>query len=240
MQATEYKLKHQYQPTNTSCSPTALSMLLSHYGKTMSVDEVSEQVPQVQDEHGQNFGTINTQMAVWCLSLGFKVSVYTFDCQVIDQSWAKLSKDRLLARLKLRKSGWAVPALGELWTKGYVQSYIDFLNDSGDLHIQPSVSSKLLYDLLKKGPILPCLSYSTLYGESRQLVEGEEDTVDDDINGRALNHSVVIYGNDSNGNFLVADPFNKPGRHVVEPERMIAAISTAQIECDNLLFVIQE
>lgn len=240
MEAIEYKVKHQYQPTSTSCSPTALSIMLGYYDKNISVDEISEKVPQVHNEKGEPFGTINQQMATWCLSLGFKVKMYTFDCQVIDQSWAKLSKEKLLERLEARKQGWEVPALGKLWTEAYIQSYIDFLKGGGELHIQPGVTTKLLYSLLEKGPVLPLVSFSSLHGKGRSVIKNEEESVYDDVEGRALNHSIVIYGVDEEGNFLIADPYEKPGMHTIDPERMLTAISTAQIECDNLLFVLEK
>lgn len=240
MKKIEHKIKHQYQPTNTTCSPTALSMLLGTYGKDFTVTEVSDKVPQVYNEDNEPCGTINQQMATWCLSLGFDVSLYTFDCQVIDQSWSELSGEKLIERLEARKDGWSVPSLGTTWTKAYAQSYIDFIKAGGKLTIQPAVTSKLLYELLENGAILPCLSFSTLYGAGRTKNFDEHKSTDDDVNGRTWNHSVVIYGNDENGNFLIADPFRKPGMHVIEPERMIAAISTGQIECDNLIFQLRK
>lgn len=236
MNKIEHAIRHQYQPTNTTCSPTALSMLLGSYGKHFTVAEVSDKVPQVYNEDNEPSGTINQQMATWCLSLGFDVSLYTFDCQVIDQSWSELSDETLLERIEARKDGWIVPSLGAAWTKAYAQSYSDFIKAGGKLAIQPAVTSKLLYDLLRNGPLLTCLSYSTLYGAGRTKDFDEHKSADDDVNGRAWNHSVVIYGNDESGNFLLADPLKKPGLHNIEPERVIAAISTAQIECDNLVF----
>lgn len=217
-------------------------MLLGQYGMDSSVAEISAKVPQVRNEKGENQGTINQQLATWCLSLGLSVKLYTFDCQVIDQSWSELSKEAVLERLAARKSGWIVPALGSDWTQAYAQAYIDFLQSGGELHIQPAVTTELLYTLLKDGPILPLVSFSTLYGKGRTRIDGDETekSVPDDVNGRALNHSLVIYGHDEQGRFLVADPWEKPGLHGIEPERMIAAISTAQIECDNLLFQIQK
>lgn len=216
-----------------------MSMLLGHYGKDLNVDEVSAQVPQVMNEKGEPSGTINQQLATWCISLGFKVTFYTFDCQVIDQSWAKLPKEKLLERLELRKNGWQVPALGELWNEAYVQSYIDFLKAGGELYIQPAVTTELLYKLLDKGPILPSVSFSTMYGKGRTRHVGESEEAQDDVKGQVWNHSIVIYGVDDDGNFLIADPWENPGLNVIEPERMIAAISTAQLECDNLLFQLE-
>jgi len=236
MNKTVYEIKHQYQPTNTTCSPTALSMLLDFYGEELSVHDISAKVPQVKNEKGENFGTINQQMATWCKSLGFDVVLYTADVQVIDQSWSKLAPKELIDRLEARKSGLKVPSLGKLWNTAYCQAYIDFIRSGGELHVVNAITTSLLYKMLKNGPVLPCLSFDTLYGKGKISNIGEKETKPDDVNGKAWNHSVVIYGNDVNGNFLIADPWEKPGHHVIEPDVMIAAIGTAQLECDNLVF----
>ncbi len=231
-----YEVVHRYQPTPTSCSQTALSILLSHYNIPKTVDDILAVVPQVKDLDGNDSGSINQQLATWCISLGFDVTLYTFDCQIIDQSWAGLGKDDLVARLKMSMDGYEVPSLGALWSNAYRQAYVDFLEAGGEMHIQPAVTTKRLYELLEYGPILACVSFSTLYGVGRSNEQSEQD----DINGKAWNHTVVIYGNDEDGNFCVSDPLKKPGTHVVEAERMIVAISTAQLECDNLFFQIQK
>ncbi len=239
MKSNSHPVTQQYQPTNTTCSPTALSTLLGHYGNKISPLDVEAKVPQSINDKGEKIGTINQQLATWCLTRGYNVTLYTFDCQIIDQSWGKLETNKLIERMKLRKNGWVVPGMGEEWTKRYTQAYIDFIIAGGKLHIQPAVTTVLLYDLLKTGPFLPCVSYSTLYGEARSRNIGEIEVVTDDVNGRATNHSIVVYGNDESGNFVIADSWKKPGLHTIEPERLLAAISTAQIECDNLLFQIQ-
>lgn len=239
MKTTNHTVKHQYQPTNTTCSPTALCILLSHFDMTMDPLKVEELVPQCVNEKGEKIGTINQQLATWCVSSGYDVDLYTFDCQIIDQSWSNLDNEKLIERLLLRKSGWVVPAMGELWTDQYAQAYVDFIKAGGRLYVQPAVTTELLYRILETGPFLPCVSYSTLYGAIRTRNNGEYEAEDDDINGKATNHSIVVYGNDETGNFLIADSWKKPGLHVIKPERMLAAISTAQIECDNLLFQIR-
>lgn len=236
MKQINHRVVHQYQQNPTSCSQTALSILFSHYGIQKSQDEILQSVPQLKDENGKDFGTINQQLATWCTSLGFEVTLYTFDCQVIDQSWAELSPQDIIARLQAGMGGYEIPSLGRLWSNAYRQAYIDYLKAGGELNIEPAVTSKILYELLEQGPILACLSFSTLYGTGRVNDRSEFD----DVNGKAWNHSVVIHGVDDAGNFRVSDPQRKPGSHIIEPERMIAAISTAQLECDNLLFQIRK
>lgn len=237
-----WEVTPQTQPTSSTCSPTALSILLGYYGEGLSPLEIEAAVPQSINENGEKMGTVNQQMATWCLNRGYKASIYTFDCQIIDQSWSGLGKEEIIKRLELRKNGWVVPALGEDWTKEYVQSYIDFLNAGGQLIIAQAVTSKLLYDLIAKGPFLPCVSYSTMYGASRTRIDNDNESPDDDINGRALNHSIVVCGVDESGNFLIADPSRakKSGLQVIGPEVMLAAISTAQIECDNLIIQLEK
>jgi Peptidase_C39 like family len=238
MKSISHKVKHQYQPTNSSCSPTALSILLSHYDMDLTVDDISKQVPQVKNEDGEDSGTINQQLATYAISLGFSVSLYTFDCQIIDMSWQDLSISEIIDRLEAAKGGWIVPSLGKQWSEAYRQSYIDYLKAGGRLIIQPAVTTQLMYKLLEDGPILPCLCSNTLYGKGKSRSEDSTSSVLDDVNGRAFNHSVVVYGVDEQGNFLIADPWYEPGLHTIEPERMVAAISTAQIECDNLILQI--
>ncbi len=208
-------------------------MILNHFGKHFSPQEIERLVPQTKDTDGNDAGTITQQLASWATTQGFDASLYTFDCQIIDQSWAELSKQEIIDRLKASMNGWVVPGLGENWSRAYRQSYIDYLETGSELHIQPAATSSLFYQLLNRGPIFASVCINTLYGRGKSLNDKA-----DDINGRTWNHSLVIYGNDSEGKLLVADPLVEPGFHTIEPERMIAAIATAQIECDNFIFQI--
>jgi hypothetical protein len=238
MKVTNWGIQAQTQPTSTTCSPTALSILLGHYKDNVGPLEIEAKVPQSTNEKGEKMGTVSQQLASWCLNRGYDVAMYTFDCQVIDQSWSIVGKDELLNKLTLRKKGWIVPAMGKEWTEQYAQSYIDFINAGGQLHIEKAVTTKLLYELLEKGPLFASVSYSTMYGAARTRVVSDEESPYDDINGRALNHSIIVYGVNENGSFKIADPARseRPSLQTIEPEVMLAAISTAQIECDNLLF----
>lgn len=234
MDAVSHKIDHQYQPTPTTCSQTAFSILLGHYNTNIPPLEAEQQVPQVKDSAGNDSGTITQQLAAWASGNGFNVTVHTFDSQIIDQSWSELTKDQIIAKLNSSlDDGWVVPGLGKEWSRAYRQSYIDLLEADCKLVIQPSVTTKLLYTLLEDNPIFATIGINTLYGRGRTL---DGDLGYDDIHGRTWNHSIVIYGNDEAGNFFIADPIVKPGLHVVEPERMIAAVTAAQVECDNLLF----
>ena len=106
------------------------------------------------------------------------------------------------------------------------------------LNIRPYVTSKLLYDLLKQGPLYANISSTTLRGKGRQRHTQLRKSVTDDINGNTATHSIVIYGNDGKGNFLVADSMD--GLITIDPETMVIVITAAQIESDNQVFVIEK
>lgn len=233
-----HSIVHQFQPTATTCSRTALSILLSRYGRKSTPAEIEAKVPQVRNDQGVEQGTINVQLATWCIHQGFAVTLYSFDCQVIDQTWASLSPDAVLARLDACLSAPPVPSLGPSWSRAYREAFIEFIRAGGHLVILPYLQKKLLLQLLQSGPVLACVSYNILHGEGRKPQVSLCELVPDDVNGRALNHSIVIYGNTSDGSLLIADPWQKPGLHVIDAERIIAGISGAQMECDSMLFTI--
>lgn len=240
MQAIKHKITHSYQSTNHSCGQAALSMLFSHFVISITDADIMQIVPVNKDDNDKPMGTINQDLATWAIGQGFKVNIYTFDFQIIDLSWQKLSKENLVERLEAVKSSRNIPALGEYWSKQYVQSYINFLNAGGDLHIQPFVTSMLLYDLLKKSPLLVAVSYSVLYNKGRTTDAGLLTIVADDINGTVGTHSIVIYGVTENGDFLIADPWEAPGLHTIEPEHLLCAMAASQIECDNLIITLEK
>jgi hypothetical protein len=51
MKAVSHEVSHYYQPSNTSCSPTALSILLSYFGDDIKPLDVEQEVPQSVNEN---------------------------------------------------------------------------------------------------------------------------------------------------------------------------------------------
>ncbi|MGB2787407.1 MAG: hypothetical protein WBB94_03425 [Candidatus Saccharimonadaceae bacterium] len=232
----EHRITHHYQPTNTTCSQSAMAMLLSFFGRDVSPEEIVAAVPVIKNDEGEDWGTINQNLASWSITQGFEVDMYTADFQVIDLSWVDLPKAQLLERMELAKLRRDIPALGKDWSKIYMQSYIDFVNAGGRLFIRPYMTTGLIDSLLPDSPLLTCVCYNVLYGVGRSQSVELRKSESDDLSGKLANHSILIYGKDDSDNYLVADPWEEPGAHVVEPERLLAAMTAAQMECDNLLF----
>jgi len=243
MQATEHKIKHYYQPTPNTCGYAALAILLSHYNHDLEItpQDLIVSVPQPKDADGKPTGSVTAQLASWCLSRGYSLDFYSFDCQILDLSWEGLETESLIERLEAVKDLRHVLSLGEkYWSQVYVQAYIDMLRAGGTLQISAHITSQQLYNLLANGPIHVNICSATVHNQGRFTYPkpNERLAVPDDENGTVGTHSVVVYGNDEQGNFLVADPWE--GLETINAETMICGITAAQIECDNQCFQITE
>ncbi|MDB5178573.1 MAG: hypothetical protein JWN01_516 [Patescibacteria group bacterium] len=133
----------------------------------------------------------------------------------------------------------AISRPGKAFLRHYMQAYIDLLEAGGDLGIHTHMTTGLLDELLDRGPFLATVNYAVLHGPGRYRETGPRQIVPDDVNGVLYNHLVVVYGRDSRGSYLLADPFKAPGRHVVDSEHLLCAMTAAQTECENTLFQIK-
>lgn len=239
MQAIKHEITHHYQPTSSSCGYASLSMLLSHYSQDIPTEELLHQVPQGKDESGEPIGSLTAQLAEWCAKQGYKVDFISFDFLITDLSWIGLNNEQLVEKLEAVKDVRDVHNVGgKYWSQMYVQAYIDLIKSGGTLSVMPHVTTKLLYEKLKAAPVYVNICSSVVHGTGRRQ-HPEADTakrlsVDDDIHGTIGTHSVVIYGNDEDGRFLVADPWD--GLEVIDPETMICGITAAELECDAQCF----
>ena len=238
MKPTRHKITHHYQPTNNTCGYASLAVFLSFYGKEYTPEQLVDKVPQPKNEKGKPTGSVTTQLVDWVQSQGFQIHMYSSDCLVLDLSWQHMDSRQIIDRLKAVKATRHVPALGNYWTKVYIDSYISMLDGGSELSTVPFITTGLLYKLLKNGPIYVNVCATALNGKGRMVHPGLREDVADDTNGAVSTHSVVVYGNDDKGNFLVADPWE--GLIEVESEKMVLAIEAAQIECDNQCFVVEK
>jgi len=236
MKSITHKVEHHYQPTNNTCGYSALATLLSHYNKEYKPEELVNKVPQPIDSEGTAHGSVTAQLVDWCQSEGMQTHMYVSDPYVLDLSWKDMDSEQVKERIKKVGSSRKVPLLGDHWTKVYVDAYLSMLENGADLSVVPFIKSKLLYKLLEKGPIFANIGSTANSGNGRTINPSLRESVVDDVKGSISTHSVVIYGNDDRGNFLIADPWD--GLVTIDPEQMVLAIQAAQIECDNQIFVI--
>jgi hypothetical protein len=236
MQPIEHPIPHFFQPTNHSCGQTAIAMLLSHFGRSDSPESVMESVPVLSVGNIAEWGTLAPSLAAWVAKQEFTVDMYTSDFQLLDLSWSNLDMPALRARLVAAKEVRVVQSLGAEVSKMFLQTYIDLIDAGGQIHIRPYIPSALLNELLVEAPIFANLNTNVLYNRGRQSETGLRKSISDDLKGGLDTHFVVIYGTDGNSSYSIADPWEPPGRHHVDKERLLAAIGAGQIQCENAIF----
>lgn len=234
MKAIKHDVKHHYQPTNTSCGYTALSILLSFYDKDVSVEELLTAVKQPLNDKGEPGGSITAELVTWCLSQGFDSTLYSFDGLMLDISWQKLSQAKLLDKIEAVQESRDVLGLGVEYGSRYLKAYADMMKAGGELTIQSHVTTRLINNLLQTAPVYANVCSNVMNDLGRTRTAELHKYVEDDIEGRLFTHSVVIYGRDTNGNYLIADPWS--GMIEIDTDTLLSSITMAQIECDNMVF----
>ena len=235
----EHKLTHVLQPTNNSCSQTALSMLLQHYKVNMSPQEIMDAVPVEVDEHGEPWGTITQGLATWCIGQGFDVTMWSYDFEILDLNWKDLSSAEIAKRLRPTLEYRVKPFYGKHDTQMYINSYLSFIEAGGELIVQDYPSSAHLDELVEKAPVFISVNSNVLNGSGRARNTGEYTSEPDVKEGRIINHSVVLNGVTESGDYIIMDPW-KQGRREIERDRLLGAITAAHIESDNLIFALSK
>jgi hypothetical protein len=229
----KYDVTHYYQPTTKSCGYTALAILLSHYG---IIKDPLDLANTIAEGRHMEFGSLTAEVAAWCRTQDLVVEFISFDFFITDFAWRGLGPRAILERLKAVIDHRDVPSLGKEVSHRYVQAYITLLEKGAELEILPHPTSKLLYEKLKDGPIYVNVCPKPLNGTGRMRTAMPHKDVPDEINGIIGTHSIVVYGNDEDGNFLIADPWN--GLYSRPPETLLCSMAAAEIECDAQLFQI--
>ncbi len=238
--AVEHKITHHFQPTNHTCSQASMAMLLSFFGRQETPETIASIVPTAKNTEGEEIGTLSQQLATWAISEGYEVAIYSADYQVLDLSWADLNDAKKIERMQAAKQTRNVGNIGKEFSELYLQAYIDFLQAGGDLQIVPYISSDLLNKLLVDSPVFVSVNFNVLYNQGRSQDGGLRQAQPDDLEGGLANHSIVLYGKSDEGNYLIADPWQRGQRLEIESERLLIAIASAQLECDNFIFQIRE
>jgi hypothetical protein len=220
------------QPDDVSCGPTCLHGVYRHFGDTVPLDDLINEVRMLDEG-----GTLDVFLANHALERGYRVTLFTYNLQLFDPTWFDLPKAELTARLEAQAKAKSDRKL-KLATNGYRR----FLELGGRLRFE-DLSPALIRRYLKRGvPIITGLSATYLYQDSRELPDAE---VDDDIRGYPTGHFVVLHGYDPDLRMVqVADPYmeNPLGEdryYIVDMHRLIGAILLGCLTFDANLLIIE-
>lgn len=230
-----YKLdfKIEEQPDNTSCGPVCLKAVYEYYHTNVELTDLVNDIHQFEE----GGGTLAVMLAKHALSMGFKTKMYSYNLNLFDPTWFKLSHTELIAKLNERKTI-------KNYDKKYVtttDAYIEYINFGGELHFKDLKRGMITKYLKNNIPILTGLSSTWLY----QMVREDPVTnIDSDIEGEPAGHFVVLYGYDEDKDeVLIADPYiSNPirGQHYysVPMNRLITSILLGVMTYDGNLLII--
>ncbi|MDZ4714508.1 MAG: peptidase-C39 like family protein [Cytophagales bacterium] len=220
------------QPDEVTCGPTCLHAMYQYYKDDISLAQVIREVKQLK-----NGGTLAVMMGNHALERGYRAYIYTYNLNVIDPTWFKLSSPKIIHNL--RRQMRYKKKRRELQVAS--KAYIKFLENGGKL-LSAELDEKLITGYLKKSiPILSGLSATYLYGTEREIPKTNKY---DSIRGEPVGHFAIINGYDTNsGSVSLADPMNpnplKSQYYRVTFDRLLNSIMLGIVTYDANLLIIQ-
>jgi hypothetical protein len=220
------------QPDKTTCGPTCLHAVYRYFGSSMSLDQVIDECPQLDEG-----GTLGVLLGCHALRQGFAATIYTYNLQVFDPTWFQPSLARLSAKLQSQMAAKNVPKLHTA-----SEAYLEFLSGGGTIFMQDLTATLIRKYMKRQIPILTGLSATYLYQDPREIGPNCDP---EDVRGFPVGHFVVLCGYDAaTRGVLVADPLLPnplaAGQHyVVDVDRVICAILLGILTYDANLLIIE-
>jgi len=220
------------QPDLTTCGPTCLHALYRYYGDDISLQQVIEEAPKLDDG-----GTLAVLLGIHALKRGYQAKLYTYNLQVFDPTWFTTEGVDLAERLKMQAQ-----YKRDIKLRIATKAYLEFLAGGGLIHFEDLTSGLIRRHLKRSIPILTGLSSTYLY---RAMRESPVEEKDDDLRGFPTGHFTVLCGYDSDSRaVLIADPFwpnpfAEAHQYVVGVDRAICSILLGILTYDANLLIIE-
>jgi hypothetical protein len=218
------------QPDDLTCGPTALLQVLRFHGLDLGLDDVLATLRRNPDG-----GTLAVYLALAALELGFRPTLYSYNLDVFDPTWAHLDAAALVAKLEARHREVEGERLRRI-----LRAYAELLRRGGRVRLA-DLERRLVVGLLAAGhPVLTGLSATWLYATARELAEEE-----DDVGGWPVGHFVVVSGYEPRSDrFLLVDPsrqtpLSRTGVYAVASERLMASVLLGGATDDAVLLVLE-
>ncbi|MCI0752124.1 MAG: C39 family peptidase [Flammeovirgaceae bacterium] len=220
------------QPDEVTCGPTCLQALYEYYRDSIALKQVIQEVKQLKTG-----GTLAVMLGNHALKRGYSASIYTYNLNVFDPSWFKLSSEKMIQNLKRQMRYKFKRRKLQVASRAYIK----FLEAGGKIK-GDELDEHLIKSYLKKStPILTGLSATYLYGTPREV--GATNKFDS-IKGEPVGHFVIVNGyDDENGCVYLADPMNpnplKSQYYSVSFDRLINSIMLGIVTYDANILVIE-
>ena len=223
------------QPDDTTCGPTCLHAVYRYFGDKIPLNQVVSEIPQIATG-----GTLAVYLAVHALRRGYSATIYSYNLQIFDPTWANAKGEEIAEKLRLQ----AAHKKGDPGLEVATEGYLEFLELGGKLRFEVLTAGLIRRYLNRSLPVLSGLSATYLYNCAREYSPGN-DLVFDDIRGKSMGHFVVLAGYDrQDRTVLIADPFlpNPVGSgqyYRVNILRLVCAIMLGTLTFDGDLLIIK-
>lgn len=220
------------QPTDTSCGPTCLHAVYSHWGDSLDLGTLIDEIPAL--EQG---GTLAVVLGVHALSRGYRAKIYTYNLQTFDPTWFAPGID-ISERLSAQKQ--AKPEDPRL--ASITDAYLEFLARGGEICLEDLTDELLARHLSQGRPIIAGTSSTYLYSCAR---EWGPDDIPDDVRGHPQGHFVVLVELDAaRQSVTVADPYEPnpmaaDQMYEIALSRVISSVMLGILTYDANLLVIE-
>lgn len=221
------------QPDEVTCGPTCLHAIYRYHGDDIKLKQVIDEVKRLKSG-----GTLAVMLGNHALKRGYKVSLHSYNLNVFDPTWHKLSKKALIGNLRRQMNY----KFKQRKLRVASTAYIKFLELGGRLLWSDPDEHLIKSYLTKSTPILTGLSATYLYGTPREV---DATNKYDSVRGVPVGHFVIINGYDEANKFVyLADPMNpnplKSQYYNVSFERLIKAILLGIVTYDANLLIIEK
>jgi hypothetical protein len=220
------------QPNETTCGPACLYSVYRFFGETISLDQVVNEVPYLEEG-----GTLAVLLANHALKRGYRATIYTYNLQLFDPTWFQSEavdiQEKLADQLHYKK---------DLKLQLASRSYSEFLRLGGKLKLEDLQPNLIRHYLQRSIPVLTGLNSNFLYRTRREYgLPG----IYDDVKGYPQGHFVVLCGYDNiKHEILVADPYesnpySRDQKYMVKLDRLICSILLGAMTYDENLLIIE-
>ncbi len=187
----------RYRQQPAECSIAAASSLAHFFDPEIEYDDVREIIPKRQ----RSKGLYTSQQARLLNRLGFEaVTIVTADLNLIDFSWARLTKNGIVRRMKKLRAYYRRIKDMDSWD--YVDDMVKWLEDDecdNNIVIDYEFKKYIKRQLTKGIPVGAAVNWTSLF----KFRKGDRRQKNSDITGEGEDHSIVLRGYDEKGVFVV-------------------------------------
>ena len=222
------------QPDDVTCGPTSLHAIYHHYGYQISLHRLISEIEMLEGG-----GTLGVFLGLDALKRGFDATIHSVNLEIFDPTWVNLSMEALADKLRQE---YAAKHRAKL--RVAIKAYLRFIELGGIVSLKDFKPGLFDRYFKKNVHLITGVSTTFLYQSKREYTNSDNMSVFDDIHGDPMGHFVVVYGENEEKKFLIADPdCTNPIAHdhyyAVERNRLVHSILLGILTYDSLILAVQ-